>query len=326
MRYSKYLSIILAVVLIPAILFINFKNSSNLPIIAIANYGPHASLDATIAGIKQELATQGFIEGKTVQYIIQDVGFDTALIPQMIMHLKNLQPKVMVVLTTPVAQYAKSTIKDIPLIYSDITDPVAAGLIKDAQHADGNMTGSSEQQDLKLVLDFAKLFIPHAKRVGMLYSTAESNDQALLSMMEQAATAEHMQVFSVPVDQARDVPLRMQTFKDKVDFIYVGMSGPIQPTLAVISGIAIQLGILVINADSDGVKSGVVLASFGINYHQVGVNTGKLVAQVLKGIPIANIKPTAPNKHDHHGFISKAKAASMGLHLPKNLTNITLVD
>jgi putative ABC transport system substrate-binding protein len=305
---------------------ISFKKTDNLPIVAIANYGPHVSLEASIAGIKEELTRVGFIEGENIQYEISDVGFDAALIPQMITKLKNQSPKVMVVMTTPVAQFAKGTIKEIPLVYSVITDPVAAGLLENEDIPKDNVTGSSDKQDLVMLLKFSKKFLPQAYRVGLLYASSEINDIALVTMMQQAAQQLHMEVVAIPVDQARDVPLRMQSFKDKVDFIYVGTSGPIQPTLPIIASEASKMGIPVLNVDAGAVKEHMVLASFGVDYKKVGVNTGKLVAQILNGSDPVKLQPVYPTTQDHHGFISKQQANVLGLVIPGFLDNVDIVE
>ena len=123
----------------------------------------------------------------------------------------------MVVMTTPVAQFAKGKIHDVPLIYSVVTDPVDAGLIKEQNLANKNMTGSSDMQNLDSLIKFAKLLLPEAKRIGLLYAILDSNDTALLNMMRTSAASLNMEVVAIPVEQARDVPLRMQEFKDKVD-------------------------------------------------------------------------------------------------------------
>ena len=261
--------------------------TNNLPLIAIANYGPHSSLKDSIQGIKDELSQHGLIENQHIKYEVVDVGFDPSLIPQMIVNLKSHHPKVLVVTTTPVAQYAKGVIKDIPLVYNVITDPVAAGLIDEMNQSHHNITGSSDKQNLNLLFDFAKHLLPHASKVGVLYSTAEANDIALVSMIKQAAKTSHMDVLAVPVDQARDIPLSIQQFKHQVDFIYVGASGAIQPTLPVIAAESKKMGIPVFNLNEEAVQSNLVLASFGVDYHQVGMNTGKLVIDVLNGAPIA---------------------------------------
>ena len=239
------------------------KNDS-LPIVAIANYGPHASLDAAIAGFKKQMQEEGFTENHNIRYKISDVGFDQSLIPQMLTNFKAQHPKVMLVMTTPVGQAAKATIHDIPLIYTVITDPVEAGLIKEKYKPDQNITGSSEMQDLNAFLKFAKSILPTAHKVGLLYATSEANDIALVRMMKASAAELDMSVVAIPVEQARDVQLRMQAFKNTVDFIYVGTSGPIQPTLPVISAEASKMHIPVFNVDAHAVQDGLALASFGV--------------------------------------------------------------
>ncbi|PJD94110.1 MAG: hypothetical protein CK424_00730 [Legionella sp.] len=325
MGIKKIGALILVIVVVVTITLFSRSKQSNLPLIAIANLGPHSSLDASIQGIKNELTKNGFIEQENVQYEIVDVGFDASLIPQMITSIKSHHPRVLVTITTPVAQYAKGTVKDIPLIYSVITDPVAAGLIKESHRPEGNMTGSSDKQDLNLLLDFTKQVLDHPSRVGILYSTAEGNDLALVHMLKQAALTSHMQVVAVPIDQTRDIPMAMQQFNQKVDFIYVGGSGAIQPALPVIASESSKMGIPIFNVNEAAVKENMVLASFGVNYHQVGVNAGKLIVGILQGKSITSLPPQYPSTKDYQGFVSQKNAAKLGLHLPVNLPNTIVV-
>lgn len=312
----KKLLFILAIILALICGFLNKKSPSGLPIVAIANYGPHSSLEESIKGIKKELENEGYKENKNIVYDILDVAFDSSLIPQMITKLKSQKPKVMVVMTTPVAQYAKSTVKNIPLVFADITDPVSAGLLKEEDKIDGNMTGASERQNLDLFLDFAKKMLPNSTRVGILYSTAEANDQALLKMLQAASTLKNMKMVAIAIDQPRDVQMRMQKFKDEVDFIYVGTSGPIQPTLPVIIAEANKMNIPVFNADLDAVKKNQLLASYGVNYYQVGVNAGKLVSSILKDGKM--LAPIYPKEVDHYSFVSKKIATKLNATIPSD--------
>ena len=107
--------------------------------------------------------------------------------------------------------------------------------------------------------------------------------------------------------------IAMQNFKGKVDFIYVGGSGQIQPTLSVIAQISNNMGIPVLNLDKEAVKNDMVLASFGVDYKQVGINAGKLIVQVLNGTDISKLKPIYPSAKDHHSFISTKKAEELNL-------------
>jgi putative ABC transport system substrate-binding protein len=297
-----------------------FKKTADLPVVAVANYGPHASLETSLKGVKAELADQGFMEGKNVKYEIADVGFDPALIPQMITKLRASEPKVMLVKTTPLAQFAKGKVADIPLVFCDITDPVAAGLLENEAHSRNNMTGSSDRGDLEAFLNFAKSVLPKAKTVGLLYSTSESNDAALVKMMKDAAKKTGLSLIAVPVDQSRDIPVRMQEFRGKTDFIYVGTSGPIQPALPVIATEAQKMGIPVFNAEDQSVRDGLALASFGVNYESVGRNAGKLIAQLLKGVAVKDLQPVFPKSDDHGCVVNKKLAEKFGINIPKSAT------
>jgi putative ABC transport system substrate-binding protein len=224
------------------------------------------------------------------------------------------------------AQYAKGAIHDLPLVYAAVTDPVAAQLLHQADRSDENMTGSADRQDLAAMLSFVKTLLPQAKTVGLLYASGESNDKALVSMMNEAAAAHGLQVQAVAVDQARDVPLHMSAFKGQADFIYVGTSGPIQPTLPVISAEAKKMGIPLINAEEDAVKTGLALGSFGVNYLGVGKNTATLVGALLKGGEIKDLHPLYPVPMDHHGFINKTRAAENQILIPSDLSQLTIVE
>jgi putative tryptophan/tyrosine transport system substrate-binding protein len=297
----------------------NSKKHNTLPVVSIANYGPHASLDAVMAGFKDQMQAEGFTENQTISYEIADVGFDPSLIAQMLISLKSKNPKVMLVMTTPVAQAAKGKIYDVPLIYTAITDPVEAGLIKEKDKADVNMTGSSDRQDLTAFLKFTKSILPNAKRVGVLYATSEANDVALVNMIKKSASALDMSVVAIPIEQARDIQIRMQEFKGKVDLIYVGTSGPIQPTLPVISAQARKMHIPVFNAEAQAVKDGLALASFGVNYATVGRNAGKLVSAVLRGQKIRELIPVYPTLSDHQGVINQKLAREFSINIPSGI-------
>lgn len=309
-----------------AITFFNYKSAPTLPIIAIANYGPHQSLDDSIKGIREELERHGFKDNENIQIQISDVGFDLSLIPQMVTKLKSQNPAVMVVIATPIAQFAKNAVKDIPIVFSIITDPVEAGLLKQANKPEANMTGASDKQDLQGLLRMSKKLMPKATKVGVLYATSEANDTALVKMLNQAAKMYHMEVVAVPIEQARDVPLRMQAFKGKVDFIYVGASGAIQPTLPAIVSQADKMGIPILNVNEKAVLDRQVLGSFGVDYYKVGVNTGQIIGRILKGENVSQIEPIYPTIEAHHGFLSRSRAKKHDLIIPSDLTNITVVE
>ncbi len=307
-------------------LFIFEKSPNNaLPVVAIANYGPHASLEETLRGIRDGLAQEGFKESHHITLRISDVNFDASLIPQMISKLKTMTPRVMVALTTPVAQVLKNNSLKVPKVFSAITDPVAAGLLETEYTSYQGMTGVSDRQDLSVFLRFVKKLLPNAHTIGILYATGEANDLALVKMIEDAASKENMKVIAVGVDHPRDIPLRMTAFKGKVDFIYVGLSGPIQPALPTIVASADEMNIPVFNADSDAVKNHLVLGSCGVMPYQVGIRTGQIIARLLRGEAPEAIPPFYPSQADHKGFVSQKRAERYGIFQVEKLQDVTCV-
>ncbi len=316
---SKFFIIVLSVIIFTSVFFLS-QNDPALkgPLVGIANYGPHSSLHEAIKGLQESLKS----DHPDVRFEVLDVNFQPPLIGQMLSKLSSSKPNVIVVMTTPVAQTAKNKILDIPLVFSCITDPKDAGLLDRRQ----NMTGTSEKQDLGMMIEFVQKLMPKVKTIGMLYATGEANDVALLKMMEDATSKVGLKLMAIPIEQSLDIPLRMRGFKDKVDVIYVGLSGPIQPALPVIISNANDMKIPIINADPEAVYAHHVLGSFGVNHYQIGVNTGKLVEKILaKQLP-QDIAPTQPLRQDHRGFISKPQMEKFKISIPEDLTHITVIE
>ena len=317
-------TILVALSLILLSTFTNTQKDPSIPLIAIANYGPHSSLQETIDGLKAKLTQLGYVEDKTIRYEITDVNFETSLVIQMLNKLKSNKPHIIVAISTPVAQAAKNTITDIPVVYADVTDPVEAGLVSNDPNS--NITGTSDKQDLSLMFKLAKQLLPSAKKVGVLYSTGEANDLSLVNMLVATSKELGLEVVAIPVEHTRDVVTRMKLFKDKVDFIYTGSSGAIQASLPAISSAAQAMQLPLFNFNGEEVISHIALASYGVSHKQVGANAANIIDKLLKGEKIGNIKPVYPTEEDHKAFISRKKADQLGLKIPTDLTNVTIAD
>lgn len=309
--------LLMAIVIITAIAF--SRKHHTIDTIAIANYGPHASLENTILGIKASLEAEGFKANQNIHFEIMDVGFDPSLIPQMISALELKQPKVIISLTTPVAQTAKGMIQKTPIVYSVIADPVEAGLINEPYATSQNMTGTSDLQDMRTVVKFIRKILPNAKKVGLLYAISESNDLTLLKHMTDAVNHFGMELVAIPVTSSRDVPISTKAFKDRVDVIYVGTSGPIQPALPVIAAACDKMNIPIINADIQAVRDGLALASCGVDYFSIGKKTGQIAASILNGALASEIKPTYPGVNEHKILINKKLSIKHNINIPQDI-------
>lgn len=291
--------------------------------IGIANFGEHPQLNAAVAGFKKALAENGYVDGKDVVYTESHTNFDASLVPQMIAKLQAEQPKLMYTVTTPVSQIAKKALagSGINIVFSAVTDPVAAKLVPSWEAGDEGMTGATDLQDVKAVMEFTKKLLPNAKRFGVPYNPGEANDVALVEKIKEAAPAAGFEVVEVGIDNVNDIQQRIASLAGKVDVIYGPTSNLIQPAIPAVSAAARQAGIPVVNADDNAVRDGVVPASFAVNYEQVGVNAGKIAAEILKGKDPKTIAPSRPAYEDHAAMISKKAMAAFGIEIPETLAD-----
>jgi putative ABC transport system substrate-binding protein len=291
--------------------------------IGIANFGEHPQLNASIAGFKKALAENGFVEGTDVVYSESHTNFDASLVPQMIAKLQAEQPKLIYTVTTPVSQIAQKALagSGIPIVFTAVTDPVAAKLVPSWTEGGDGITGSSDLQDMSAVLKFTHELLPNAKRLGVPYNPGEANDVALLDNIKELAPAAGFEVVPVGVDNVNDIQQRIASLAGKADVIYTPASNLLQPAIAAVSAAARQAGIPIVNSDDGAVRNGVVPASFAVNYEQVGENAGKIAAQILKGADPKTLAPSKPAYEDHSPLISKKVAKDFGIEIPASFDN-----
>lgn len=274
--------------------------------IGIAQFGPHPQLDLVVSSFKQELAALGFAEGDEVRYDEEQVNFDASLIPQMVSRLKSADPRIILTITTPVSQGAKNALKgsDVVAVFAAVTDPVAAKLVPSWDGGDANMAGASDLQDIDAVLAFTRRLLPEAKRLGVPYNPGEDNDVAVRDLIREAAPKYGFEVVEVGVELASDVPVRIASFRNKADVIYVMASNLLQPAEPAIASAANAIGVPVVSANDSNVKEHNILASFAVNYAKVGANAAKVAARILSGEDPSALPVAVPTYEDHVAVIS----------------------
>jgi len=291
--------------------------------IGIANFGEHPQLNASIDGFKKALADAGYVEGTDVVYTESHTNFDASLVPQMIAKLQAENPKLIYTVTTPVSQIAKKALagSGIPVVFTAVTDPVAANLVPSWDAGDEGITGATDLQDIAAVMEFTRKLLPNAKRFGQPYNPGEANDVALLDKVKEAAPGAGFEVVPVGVDNVNDIQQRIASLAGKADVIYTPASNLLQPAIAAVAAAARQAGIPIVNSDDDAVRKGIVPASFAVNYTQVGMNGGKIAAEILKGADPKTIAPSRPAYEDHAPLINKATLKEFGAELPADMEN-----
>lgn len=287
--------------------------------IGIASLGPHPSLAKTIQGFKDEMSKEGYVDGKNVAYVYSDANFTQALMPQMFSQILSKHPAMILTVTTSVSQVARAAVTDrkIPLVFTEVTDPVAAGLVPDWAHGSDRFTGSSDLQNFDAVLDFAKKAFPGVKSFGTLYNPGEANDVVTTKALGDAAKRAGLEFKPVSVDSVNDIEQRAQMLKG-VGFVYITGSNLVQSAIPAVAASMMRMKVPVLSSETEAIKKGMATASYAVSLESVGANAAKQAARVLKGEPTTALPVLKPAPTDYVTSLSKTQFAKLGLTIPKS--------
>ncbi|SDV51188.1 ABC transporter substrate-binding protein [Chitinasiproducens palmae] len=286
--------------------------------IGIANFGPHPALARTIAGFKDEMTKAGYVDGKTVHYVYSDANFTPGLIPQTLAQIVSQKPALILTVTTPVAQASVRNVSDrsIPLVFSQVTNPVAAGLVPDWQHGSDRIVGSASVTDYDAVLSFAKKVFPQAKSFGVLYNAGEVNDVAAIDSLKTAAAKAGLKMLATSVDSTIDVPQRTGTMKG-ADFFYAIGSNLVQSSLPAVASVTDRMKMPILSAEHELIRKGNIIAvAYAPSYESQGAHAAQLALQLLKGVKPSSLAIYRPQPSDYLALINRQKLAQLGMAVP----------
>ena len=282
--------------------------------IGINQYGEHASLDNCRIGFLQGLKEAGLEEGKDFTVDYQNAGFDDTVNAQISASFAANNVDMMVAIATPsaVACFSAAEDKDIPVVFSAISDPVSAGL------AEGNITGTSDKLPVEAQLDLIRTLQPDAKTIGIIYTTSEANSVSTIAEYQEKAPSYGFTIDAIGVTAQSEVTQAVDTLLSRnVDLLNNLTDNNVVGVLPAILEKTNEAKIPVYGSEVEQVKIGCVAAA-GIDYVQLGIQTGKMAARVLKGeITCANLPFETISEYDI--YVNSAALAEMGIDLPASV-------
>jgi putative ABC transport system substrate-binding protein len=281
--------------------------------IGISQIVTHPALDATVKGFKDALAAAGYTN---VTYDLQNAEGDMATTASIAQKFAGDNLDLALGVATPTAQALAKAITDKPVLFTAVTDPVGAGLVQDPNAPSGNVTGVSDMQPVKPILELVKTFRPDAKAVGMVYNAGESNSVFLVKQAEKDAATMGLTIVKAPAGTSAEVQAAAQSLVGRADAIMVIGDNTAVSALESIIKVAQQNKMPLVAGDPDSVKRGAV-AAYGFDYYDLGKQTGAMAARVLSGTPISDI-PVEFAKNLQLSVNEKA-AAAQGVTLPQDL-------
>ncbi len=289
--------------------------------IGIGQFAEHASLDNCKEGFLAGLADAGYKDGENLEVLFENAQADGGTASQIATNFVSNKVDLICAIATPMAQSAFGAAKDanIPVIFTAVTDPIAAELAKADGTPNGNTTGTSDKLPVQKQLEMIRAILPDAKSIGIIYCTSEVNSVSAIEEYKAAAADYGFEIIESGIATTADIPLAADNLLEKVDCINNLTDNTVVSSLPVILEKAAAKSIPVFGSEVEQVKIG-CLATVGLDYFDLGKQTGAMAAQVLKGEKKASeINFQIIEEASFYG--NNAVAANLGITLPQDLVS-----
>ncbi len=284
--------------------------------IGITQIVTHPALDATVTGFIQALAQAGYVEGKNVTFDKENAQGDMANATAIAQKFASEKLDLILSVATPTSQAVAKATTTIPIVFAAVTDPVAAGLVKNANAPEGNVTGASDMLPVQPHLDLIKQLVPNVKTIGLLYNAGETNSVTLVEKEKKAAAAMGLKVVEATAASSSEVLAAAQSLVGRVDAISVLTDNTVVSALDSVIKVCQDNKIPLIAGDIDSVKAGAV-AAYAFDYTDHGKQAGQIAVQVLQGTPISKIP--VQYAQNLQLAINLSAATAMGVTIPDAL-------
>lgn len=236
----------------------------------------HPALDAATAGFKEAFADAGVDVTFDEQNANGEQGTALTIAQQFAADDLDL----VLAVATPAAQATAQNITDIPVLFTAVTDAVSAELVDSNEAPGGNVTGTSDAAPIEDQLELLKLLVPEVSSIGVVYASGEVNSQVQVDAVEEAAGPMGIDVRTQTVTTVNEIQQAVDALGD-VDAIYVPTDNMVVAGIASLIQIAEQKSIPVIGAEAGTVEGGAI-ATLGIDYTELGRQTGEMALRILR--------------------------------------------
>ena len=284
--------------------------------IAITAIVEHPALDAVRHGALEALAAEGYKDGENLSVNFQSAQGNTATAGQIAKQFVADNPDAIIAIATPTAQAVVSNTNTIPVIFSAVTEPVEAKRVPKLDGSGTNVTGASDVLPLEPQLELIKELLPNVKNIGFVYSPGEVNSTATLKQLKEIAAPMGVTIIEAPAQKSSDIAMAAQSLVGKVDLIYTSTDNNVINAYEALTKVAKEGKIPLVSSDPSVVERGAAVA-LGVNYHQLGVETGKISARILKGEKPGDIPVYSAKELDL--LVSQTNAKEQGLEVPQSI-------
>lgn len=252
--------------------------------IGISQFAEHGSLDNCREGFIQGLAEEGIVEGENLTIEEGNAASDAGTARQISDGFASDSVDLVCAIATPSAEaaYVSAMNTGIPVVYTAVTDPLAAKLADEDGTPVGNVTGTSDELPIKEQLEMIRAILPDAEKIGIMYTTSEVNSVSALETYKELAGDYGFTIVESGVTQTADISLAADNLLSEVDCLTNLTDNTVVNSLATILDKANEQNIPVFGSEIEQVRKG-CLAAEGLDYIELGKQTGRMAAKILKG-------------------------------------------
>ena len=283
--------------------------------IGISQFAEHGSLDNCREGFLKGLEEEGIVEGKNLKVVYDNAQTDTGTAGTIAEGFVSQNVDLVCAIATPCAMSAYNACMEteIPVVYTAVSDPAEAGLADGEGNPVGNITGSSDILPVEEQLGMIRKLMPEAKKIGIIYTTSEANSVSTIAAYKELAGEYGFEIVDTGITAPSEVELAAADLVTKVDCITNLTDNTVVDALQTVLAIASEKKVPVFGSEIEQVKSGCV-ASMGIEYVELGRQTGVMAAKILKGEAKAEGNPFIAAT-EAELYINTAAAEQIGMEL-----------
>lgn len=282
--------------------------------IGISQIVTHPALDAAAEGFKEGLKNAGYTN---VTYDEQNAEGDIATASSIAQKFANDDLDLVLGIATPTSQALVKADTTTPIVFTAVTDPVGAGLVKDPAAPAGNVTGVSDLLPMAPTIDLIKQVVPDVKTLGVLYNAGESNSVYLIEEQKKAAQAAGITLVEATASNSSEVKAAADSLVGRVDAISVLTDNTVVSALESVVKVAQENKIPLFAGDTDSVKRGAI-AAYSFDYKDLGMQAGAMAAEILGGKPISEIP--VQYAENLQLSINPEAAEKAGITIPESVT------
>ncbi|GHY60628.1 hypothetical protein VCSRO12_0908 [Vibrio cholerae] len=282
--------------------------------VAVSQIVEHPALDATRQGLLDGLKAKGYEEGKNLEFDYKTAQGNPAIAVQIARQFVGENPDVLVGIATPTAQALVSATKTIPIVFTAVTDPVGAKLVKQLEQPGKNVTGLSDLSPVEQHVGLIKEILPNVKSIGVVYNPGEANAVSLMELLKLSAAKHGIKLVEATALKSADVQSATQAIAEKSDVIYALIDNTVASAIEGMIVAANQAKTPVFGAATSYVERGAI-ASLGFDYYQIGVQTADYVAAILEGKEPGSLDVQVAKGSDL--VINKTAAEQLGITIPE---------